>query len=71
MSDKVQSGFLFADPSFLSGASRTLDLFGVYDHYNASETQLEADTRAIASDWLITGQDIQGAIDQFQNEEPA
>lgn len=68
MSNKVKSGFLFADPSFLSGAARTLDLFGLYDRFNNSSTPLEADSRAIASDWIITGQDIQDAVDQFQSE---
>ena len=55
MSDRVQSGFLYSDPSFLSGLSRTLDLYGLYDAYNRSDTPAEADTRAIASDWIIVG----------------
>ncbi len=66
MSSKVKSGFLYSDPSFLSGAARTLDLHGLYDAYNISTTPLEADTRAIASDWIITGQDLQEAINEFQ-----
>jgi hypothetical protein len=71
MSNKVQTGFLFAEPSFLSGAARTLDLFGLFDVYNRSNTPLEADTRAIASDWIITGQDVQDAIGQFESENEA
>jgi len=67
MSDRVQSGFLYSDPSFLSGLSRTLDMYGLYDAYNRSSTPAEADTRAIASDWLIVGQDLQEAIDDFQS----
>lgn len=66
MSTKVKSGFLYADPSFLSGAARTLDLHGLYDAYNMSSTPSEADTRALAADWIVVGQDLQDAIDEFE-----
>ena len=68
MSNKVKSGFLYSEPSFLSGAARTLDMYGLYDAYNASDSSLEADARALAADWIITGQDLQRAIDEFQSE---
>jgi hypothetical protein len=68
MSTKVKSGFLYCDPSFLSGLARTLDLQGLYDAYNSSNTPLEADTRALAADWIIVGQGLQNAIDEFQVE---
>jgi hypothetical protein len=68
MSNKVKSGFLYADPSFLSGLGRTLDLHGLYDAYNASTTPLEADARAVAADWIIVGQDLQDAIDEFESQ---
>jgi hypothetical protein len=29
--NKTATGYLFAMPTFLSGAARVLDLFGVYD----------------------------------------
>ncbi len=68
MSNKVKSGFLYADPSFLSGLARTLDLHGLYDDYNRSNTPLEADARALAADWIVTGQDLQDAMDEFQSQ---
>jgi hypothetical protein len=71
MSNKVKSGFLYADPSFLSGFGRTLDLHGLYDAYNISATPLEADARALAADWIVTGQDLQDTIDEFQSEKVA
>ena len=71
MSFKVKTGFLYSDPSFLSGACRTLDLFGQYDHYNFSTTPSEADHRAIATDWIVTGQDIRDAMDCFEQEDAA
>ena len=68
MEDKVQSDFLFARPSFGSGAARVLDLWGRFDGYNGSATGDEADWTAIASDWTAVGQDILKAIDQFESE---
>ena len=44
--------YLFANPSFLSGIARTLDLGGHYDAYNFSVTPEEADIRELTDDWL-------------------
>lgn len=62
---KIRTDFLFAQPSYVSGMARVLDLWGTLDDYNISETTLEADEKAIAADWLVVGQDIADAI---QNE---
>jgi hypothetical protein len=43
-------------------------LWGQFDDYNPSETSAEADERAIASDWLVVGQDIFAAIKQCELE---
>jgi hypothetical protein len=58
MGRNVKSDFLFAQPSFMSGASRVIDLWGQFDDYNRSYTPAEADAKAIAADWLVVGQDI-------------
>ena len=63
--NKVRSDFLFAKPSFISGAARVLDLYGIYDVYNATSTEREADYKALVSDWHMVGQDIFDAITQF------
>ncbi|MGA3131227.1 MAG: hypothetical protein ABSD59_10530 [Terracidiphilus sp.] len=68
MGNKIKSDFLFAQPSFASGAARVFDLFGQFDEYNRSETPAEADAKAIASDWMIVGQDIADAIEQHESE---
>ncbi len=68
MNQRVKSDFLFAQPSFLSGASRTLDLWGAFDDYNRSGMPVEADEKAIAADWLIVGQDLYDAIECEENE---
>jgi hypothetical protein len=70
MENKVKSDFLFAQPSLASGAARVLDLWGQFDDYNQSETTLEADARAIATDWLIVGQDLSDAIEYHEDELP-
>jgi len=68
MSKKVRTDFLFAQPSLASGIARTLDLWGQFDEYNRSETPDEADAKAIASDWIVTGQDLLDAIEQNESD---
>ena len=68
MGNKVKSDFLFAQPSFASGAARVFDMFGQFDEYNISETTEEADAKAIASDWIVIGLDIADAIEQNESE---
>ena len=54
----VRSDFLFAEPSFLSGVARILDVGGTFDGYNISRDGLQADARALYADWRIVGQDL-------------
>lgn len=65
MSHYDDSGFLFATPSFWQGVASVLDIGGTLVEYNGSATTEEADYRAIASDWAITGKDIQAAMESF------
>ena len=58
MDSHYKSDFLFAKPSFFSGAARTLDLFAIFDDYNSSSSPEEADIRALKSDWGVVGQDL-------------
>jgi len=69
--DKINSSFLFATPTFTSGFARVLDLYGVYDKYNSSTTEREADSKAIWADWSVVGQDISFALKEFENSLPA
>lgn len=61
MFKKSQSDFLFAQPSFLSGAARVLDMAGSFDRYNSSD---DPDSLAIASDWYVIGGDLRAALEQ-------
>lgn len=47
---KFRTDQFFAMPSFLSGAARALDLFGVYDSCDAIDSDAEAHAKAIFSD---------------------
>jgi hypothetical protein len=71
MGKKVQTDFLFAQPSFGSGAARSLDLWGTFDDYNRSDNPAEADAKAIAADWRVVGQDIYDAIEKVDSERNA
>jgi hypothetical protein len=59
--------FLFATPSFVSGASRLLDWHCFYDKYNDSRTEREADYKALLSDWYVVGRDICTALNEFDH----
>jgi hypothetical protein len=56
------SDYLFARPSFLTGMGRALDLGGVFDAYNDSPTEEDADARALRADWVAVGGDIKNAV---------
>ena len=58
----IQTDFLFAKPSAVSGVARLVDLTGLFDDYNRSQDSGEADVKALLSDWYIVGQDLKYAI---------
>lgn len=60
-----KSGFLFADPSFLTGLGTVMDIGGSLLVYNSSPSGTEADERAIASDWAVVGSDILNATNSL------
>ncbi len=59
---------LFAQPSFVSGAARILDLGGTFDCYNISPTPADADHCALVNDWNVVGQDLREAIEKVQSQ---
>lgn len=50
--------YLFSQPSMMSGVGRIMDLMGVFDRYNASDSPEEADARALFSDVMAVGGDF-------------
>jgi hypothetical protein len=65
MFTKKSSDFLFARPSFLSGAARVIDLGGTFDAYNTND---DPDLLAMESDWSVVGKDIEEAIRRHEDE---
>ncbi len=63
-----RSGRLFADPSFLEGMSRVLDLLGNMDNYNEDATPEIADSKALFSDWASVGDHIISASEEFVSD---
>ncbi len=56
------SEFLFAQPSWLSGLARTLDVAGQFDSYNDSPTGTIADQKAWLNDWRDIGRSFVEAV---------
>jgi len=62
----VKTLFLSADSSPLFGAARVLDMCGVFDQYNTSQSEEEADSKALFWDWAMVGEDLRNAIREFE-----
>lgn len=69
MGSRFKTDFLFANPSFASGAARLLDFGGTFDQYNNSASPTEADANAAIADWYTVGDDIREAMEQFEEAE--
>jgi hypothetical protein len=61
--------FLAATPSGLSGAARIFDLGATFDVYNVSTDGIEADARALYSDWSVAGDDLRRAMREVEESE--
>ena len=59
---------LFAQPSWISGLARTLDVAGQFDEYNESENGDIADAKAWFSDWRTVGESLADAMKTFRRE---
>lgn len=65
-----RTDFLFASPSFWTGAARTLDLWATLERYsyNISRTPADADAWAVENDWRVVGQDLKATLDALRAE---
>ena len=64
MGKQIKTDFLVGTPSLATGVARMLDFYGQFDSYNGSESESEADYRAMLSDWNNVGCDIGEVLDQ-------
>ena len=60
--------FLYSRPSFLDGAARVLDLFGVFRRYDRPENEEQVDARALYDDFRIVGLDLEDAMRRYESE---
>ena len=65
---KYRTAFLFANPAFLTGVGSVLNIAGRHFTFNYSDSDNEADSRALESDWSIIGQDIQNAAHKLNQK---
>jgi hypothetical protein len=54
--------FLYASPSAAAGMARFFDFGGVFDAYNVSTNEAEADLRATSVDWACVGDAFRGTL---------
>lgn len=64
-----RSDFLFARPSFTEGVARLFDFGNGLDEYNRSESETQADIRALRNDWYAIGDDLRAAMSKHAEEE--
>ncbi len=64
-----RSDFLYAQPSFLEGVARILDIGNTLNQYNTSPTEDMADEAALRMDWIMVGNDIRNATTKVMAEE--
>ena len=68
MTTALRAALLFATPTFIGGIASLFDLGDTLNNYNFSDTPEEADYKAIHADWLSVGDDIRGAIIEWELE---
>ena len=71
MGRKLKTDFLVEQPSLQSGMARLFDFYGLYDAYNRSPNEAQADAMALLSDWLMVGDDIKSAMFEHERSERA
>jgi hypothetical protein len=57
-----RTDFLFPSMSFVGGMGSVLNIMGNYYKFNTSSSTIEADSRAIESDWGVIGKDIENTV---------
>lgn len=63
---RPSTAYLFVWPKLVDGVASVLDVFGSRWPYNYSQSETEADARALRCDWAVTAQDLFDAIESFR-----
>lgn len=64
----IKTDYLFSKCNFLRGVGSVLNLPGNYYEFNTSKTEMEADNKALTSDWENVGADIRNAKKKFEKQ---
>lgn len=62
MNQILPTDFLTANSTFLGGVATAINIGGNFYDYNRSPSSVEADAYAIASDWIMVGEDMRKSI---------
>lgn len=62
MNQMLPTDFLTANSTFFGGMAMAINIGGNFHDYNQSASPVEADAYAIASDWIMVGQDMRKSI---------
>jgi len=65
---KYRTDFLLPRNNFWIGMGSVLNLAGSYFDYNYSKSDLDADRKALISDWLNVGDDMKKAKEKFERK---
>ena len=65
---KTRTDFLLPRNNFLVGMGSVLNIAGKYFDYKYSRTGLEADAKALRSDWEMVGNDLRDAKQGFEKK---
>jgi len=60
--ETVRTDYLFPKRDFFSGLSGILNIFGNNNHFNTSNTDQEADEKALRNDWEMVGNDFKNVM---------
>ena len=59
-----RTDFLFPATNMIIGLGSILNIAGCYSRFNTSASEVDADQRALASDWALVAEDLRGAMAQ-------
>ncbi len=65
---RFTTGILYSTSSFLSGAATVINLGGNYYNFNSAETEIEADSQALANDFNLIGQDFNDILGNVKDD---
>jgi len=61
----VHFSSFYTDSSIFKGSARLADLFGILGTYRHEAFPQKQDANALKRDWMIVGNDMEGAIKQY------